>query len=270
MGFYSPATLLQDARRHHLTAHSVCISQSRWECTVESEKIIRIGLRFVKGLRASSARAMLAARTQAPFTSMDDFLRRSDFTATERRSLAAVGAFATLTTHRRAALWAVEAAWSDDENLFKQFAETYRDDSPLRAMSPIEQVTADFAGLNLTVGEHPMALIRPRLAGICRAGDLVHTKTGQSVTIAGSVICRQRPGTANGFVFISLEDETGIANAVVAPALFEHRRLTITQEPALRITGVVQNVANVIHVKASKIDPFRDSDLPAQTSHDFH
>jgi error-prone DNA polymerase len=270
MGFYSPATLLQDARRHDLVAHPVCIAHSRWECTVEGTNTIRIGLRFVKGLRETKARAMLVTRTAQPFASMDDFLRRSDFTATERRYLAAVGALAALTTHRRAALWAVESAWSDDENLFKQFAETYRDESPLRAMSPLEQVTADFAGLNLTVGEHPMALIRPRLTGVSRACDLSKIKTGQHVIIAGSVICRQRPGTAAGFVFISLEDETGIANAVVVPALFEKLRLTITQEPALRITGVVQNVSNVIHVKAYKIAPLHESDLPTQTSHDFH
>jgi error-prone DNA polymerase len=270
MGFYSPATLLQDARRHELIAHPVCVSRSHWQCTVEGEKTIRIGLCYVKGLRQSAASALVAARTQQPFSSMDDFLRRTDFTAVERRALASVGALAALASDRRAALWSVETAWSDDENLFKQFAQTYREASPLRSMSPIEQVRADFAGLNLTVGEHPMAHLRPRLTGVCRAADLPQTKTGQHVIIAGSVICRQRPGTAAGFVFISLEDETGIANAVVVPALFERLRLTITQEPALRITGVVQNVANVIHVKAYKIDPLRAADLPAQASHNFH
>jgi error-prone DNA polymerase len=115
MGFYSPATLLQDGRRHDLIANPVCISTSLWECTVEGEKTIRIGLRFVKGLRKSAALALVATRTHQPFASMDDFLRRTDFTATERRSLAAVGALATLSTDRRAALWSVETAWSDDD-----------------------------------------------------------------------------------------------------------------------------------------------------------
>lgn len=115
-----------------------------------------------------------------------------------------------------------------------------------------------------------MAMLRERLTGVCAAKNLGDVKTGQRVTIAGSVICRQRPGTAKGFVFISLEDETGIANAVVVPALFERLRLVITQEPALRITGVVQNVSKVIHVKAERIEPLREVDLPAQTSHDFH
>jgi error-prone DNA polymerase len=137
-------------------------------------------------------------------------------------------------------------------------------------MTQAEELGADFSGLGLTTGEHPMALLRSRLTDVCRAGDLKHAKTGQRITIAGSVICRQRPGTAKGFVFVSLEDETGIANAVVVPALFERLRLVITQEPALRITGLVQNVASVIHVKAEKIVPLREADLPAQTSHDFH
>ena len=270
MGFYSSATLLQDARRHDLQSLSVCVCQSQWECTVVDSKTIRIGLRYVKGLHQSTVQAMLAARAAQPFASLDDFLRRSGFSAIERRALAAVGALGAFAADRRAALWSVEVAWSDDESLFKHFAENSAATSPLPTMSPVEQVTADFAGLNLTVGAHPMALLRPRLTGVHRAVDLAHVKSGTHVTIAGSVICRQRPGTAKGFVFVSLEDETGIANAVVVPALFERRRLTITQESALRITGVVQNVANVIHVKAYKIDPLRTADLPAQASHDFH
>ena len=115
-----------------------------------------------------------------------------------------------------------------------------------------------------------MARLRPRLTGICSAQQLRDIPNGRRVTIAGSVICRQRPGTAAGFVFISLEDETGIANAVVVPQLFERLRLVITQEPALKITGRMQNVSGVQHVKADRIEPFRESDLPAQASHDFH
>ena len=270
MGFYSPATLLQDGRRHGVTAQPVCVAASQWDCTVIEARTIRIGLRYVKGVRQSAVTALLAARDDRAFASMDDFLRRTDFTATERRALAAVGALAAITHDRRDALWKVEAAWSDDESLFKQFAVTEDEPSPLAAMSVAEQLTADFAGLNLTVGAHPMALLRPGLTGICRAGDLVHKKTGDRVTIAGSVICRQRPGTAKGFVFISLEDETGVANAVVVPSLFEKLRLVITQEAALRITGFVQNGAHVIHVKAYQIEPLRAADLPAQASHDFH
>ena len=272
MGFYSPATLIQDGRRHGLKANPVCVQTSRWECTVEGDQLIRIGLRYVKGLREATAQHILAARATAPFASMPDFLRRTNLAPTDRRALAAVGAFGALTSHRRSALWQVEAAWSDDEALFKQFAEAYRDDaeSPLLAMSVCEEQQADFSGLGLTTEEHPMAHLRPRLQGICPANQLADLPHGRRVTIAGSVICRQRPGTAKGFVFISLEDETGIANAIVVPDLFERLRLVITQESALRITGRLQNVAHVTHVKAEKIEPLREADLPAQASHDFH
>jgi error-prone DNA polymerase len=246
------------------------VQRSRWECTVEGPDTIRVGLRYVKGLREAAAQTLLAARAEKPFESMDDFLRRTNFIATDRRALAAVGAFHALTPHRRAALWQIEAAWSDNEALFKQFAEAYADDAPLTAMSNVEETQADFFGLGLTTGEHPMARVRERIPDVCPAEKLRDIPHGRRVTIAGSVICRQRPGTAAGFVFISLEDETGIANAVVVPDLFERLRLVITQESALRITGRLQNVSNVTHVKAEKIEPFRESELPAQASHDFH
>jgi error-prone DNA polymerase len=273
MGFYSPATLLQDAKRggRELKANPVCICASRWECTVEGDRLIRIGLRYVKGIREDTAKEAIAARDEKPFASLDDFLRRTNFTATERRALAAVGALNALSAHnRRTALWQIEAAWTDDEALFKQFAEAYRDDSPLAAMSHTEEVQADFLGLGLTTGDHPMAALRERLTDVVTAKALKDTPNGLRVTIAGSVICRQRPGTAKGFVFISLEDETGIANAVVVPAVFERLRLVITQEPSLRITGSLQNVSGVQHVKAEVIEPLREADLPAQASHDFH
>jgi error-prone DNA polymerase len=272
MGFYSPATLLQDAKRggRDLRANPVCVCASRWECTVESARLIRIGLRYVKGIRENAVTHMLAARANSAFASLDDFLRRTDFTAAERRALAAVGAFRALSNDRRGALWDVEAAWSDDEALFRQFAEAYREGSPLARMSPIEEVQADFAGLGLTTEAHPMAALRSLLADVTPANALKETPDATRVTIAGSVICRQRPGTAKGFVFISLEDETGIANAVVLPQLFERLRLVITQEPSLRITGPLQNVSGVQHVKAEIIEPLRFAELPTQASHDFH
>jgi error-prone DNA polymerase len=115
-----------------------------------------------------------------------------------------------------------------------------------------------------------MAYLRARLPDMWRASDLPQARTGTLVRIAGQVICRQRPGTAKGFVFISLEDETGTANAIVTPQLFEARRLVITEEPFLVIEGVVQNLDRVIHVKARTIEPLLASELPAARSHDFH
>jgi len=271
MGFYSPATLLQDGRRHGLRAQPVCVMHSGWDCTVEAADVIRIGLRYVKGLRETAARALLAERALRPFASLGDFLRRTTFNPAERRALAAVGALNAFAGHRRAALWQVEAAWSEDEALFRHFAGAGDEAaSPLAAMTLAERLRADFTALELTTGVHPMALVRDRLSDVWRAADLPLGRDGERVAIAGSVICRQRPGTAKGFVFISLEDETGIANAIVLPQLFEAKRLVITQESALRITGRLQNLHGVIHVKAQSIEPLVEAALPAQASHDFH
>jgi error-prone DNA polymerase len=269
MGFYSPATLLQDGRRHELKVLPVSVVHSAWACTVAGEKTMRIGLRFVKGLSEAAAQAMIAERSRQAFASLDDFLRRTHFIAAERRALAKVGALNEFSVHRRTALWEVEAAWSEEESLFHACGESASEASPLLPMSLPERLQADFSGLGLTAGSHPMATLRAHLEGVCRAGDLKALPNGAEVTIAGSVICRQRPGTAKGFVFVSLEDETGIANAVVVPALFERNRLLITQESALRITGRLQNVAGVIHVRAQRIEALMEANLPTQASHDF-
>jgi error-prone DNA polymerase len=277
MGFYGPATLVQDARRNGLTFRPVCVLQSNWVCTVEADQVVRIGLNYVKGLSEKHARAMLEARMERPFHSLEDWLARTNFTAGERRALAAVGALNGLARHRRAALWQVEAAWSAEETLFRQqqaeFAELVvaEDPAPLAQMSVGERYQADFAGLGLTVGAHPMALVRAQLPDVWRAGDLTLTRDGDRVKVAGSVICRQRPGTAKGFVFISLEDETGVANAVVRPDLFERYRLVINQEPSLAIVGRVQHDHGVIHVKAEQITALATCGLqvPEQASHDF-
>ncbi|MCF3650352.1 DNA polymerase III subunit alpha [Synoicihabitans lomoniglobus] len=320
MGFYGPATLVQDSRRHGVTFLPVCVQQSAWRCTVEDRSGhaipgVRLGLCYVKGLSAARTAAMLDARAILPFTSIEDWLARTSFAPAERRALAALGALNALATHRRAALWQVEAAWSSDEPLFQrtyqqsEFGEltatepppdvgpkarpTTRTASPrgsgftpdtsplsvsessppspfLKPMTRAERVTADFTGMGLTAGIHPMAHVRAALPNVWRAGDLPLGRDGQEVTVAGSVICRQRPGTAKGFVFISLEDETGVANCVVTPDNFERHRLVINLEPALRISGHLQIQYGIIHIKAAKITALRLESVPAQASHDFH
>ena len=132
-----------------------------------------------------------------------------------------------------------------------------------------ERVQADYEGMNLTTGPHPMKLLREQLPEVWRASDLVAGAPWRDVEIAGNVICRQRPGTAKGFVFISLEDETGVANAIVTPDLFERVRLVITEEPFLLIEGEVQNTDNVVLVKARKIRPLAHAQLAGSESHDF-
>lgn len=270
MGFYSPATLVQDARRHGLRVRPVCVAQSGWDCTVEADDALRLGLRCVRGLAEPTARALLAARAARPFASLDDFLARTAGSAAERRALAATGALNALAGHRRAALWQVEAAWPADDSLFRGTPVADDQPAPLAPMTPGERLREDFRGLALTCGTHPMALVRDQLPEIWRATDLALGQDGDHLLIAGSVICRQRPGTAKGVVFISLEDETGIANAIVRPALYETHRLLINEEPALRIGGRLQLRNGIAHVLAEQIDPLRLPEVPTQASHDFH
>ena len=272
MGFYSAATLVQDGRRHGLKVRPVSVEASAWRCTVEADDTIRIGFSYVRGLAEKSAGALVAARSERAFASLADFLRRVELSAGERRALAAVGALNGLTDHRRAALWQVEAAWSAEESLFHAADDLIADESRagLAPMTLAERVQADYGGLALTAGAHPMRLARERLPEVWRAADLPLGRDGERVVIGGSVICRQRPGTAKGVVFVSLEDETGIANAIVRSELFEKRRLVISGEPALRIGGRLQNRGGVIHVKAERIEPLRLAEVPVQASYDFH
>jgi len=133
-----------------------------------------------------------------------------------------------------------------------------------------ERIRADFSGTALTTGKHPMALLRPELKNIWRAKDLAQARNGIRIRIAGNVICRQRPGTAKGFVFISLEDETGVSNAIVTPPMFEANRLLITEESFLMIEGKLQHIENVVHIKADKIERLEHGSLVGAGSYDFH
>ncbi len=257
---------------------------------IDLAQTIRLGLRMVRGLSEAGARTLLAERQLAPFTSLEDFKYRVRLNKDELRTLAEIGALNCFATHRREAMWEVEKAqWLDD--LFDTHSDSDGagvkvrkgesekispahflpgDLSPLSPMNPLERLRADFAGTHLTIGQHPMALLRSQLKDVWRAADLPKAKHGDWLRIAGNVICRQRPGTAKGFVFISLEDETGISNAIVRPDLFEQLRLVITEESFLLIEGQLQNADNVIHVRAEKIERLKHEPLEGSTSYDFH
>ncbi len=265
MGFYSSATLIKDAQRNGVKFRPVCVMRSEWDCTIETDRSVRLGLRVVRELNEARARKMLAAR---PFQSMADFKLRTELSQEEARTLAEIGALNCFAAHRRDAMWKVEQE-RRVEDLFGGMDEESAS-SPLQPMEPRERLHADFSGTHLTVGRHPMALLRPRLPGIHRASDLRAEQDGAYVRIAGNVICRQRPGTAKGFVFVSLEDETGISNAVVHPRLFERLRLLITEESFLLISGKLQNVENVIHVRAQRIERLAHGELVGSASYDFH
>jgi error-prone DNA polymerase len=232
---------------------------------------VRLGLRVVRGLSRAGAERLLIERNKQPFASLDDFKRRVRLNKDELRTLAELGALNCFAAHRREALWHVETELREGD-LFDYVPETgtEKSASPLAPMNYPERIRADFTSMQMTTGAHPMALVRPRLRDVWRAVDLPKAQHGSIVRIAGNVICRQRPGTAKGFVFISLEDETGISNAIVTPAMFEAQRLLITEEPFLLIEGRLQHVDNVIHVKAQRIERLPHEACAAGPSHDFH
>jgi error-prone DNA polymerase len=285
MGFYTPATIVADAQRHGIRMRPVCVRESDWRCRVVSDDTVRLGLCVVNGLRSEHGEKIVAERERAAFGSLEDFKQRVALSKEELRTLAELGALNCFAEHRRAAMWRVEE--QPPEPLFAAVAgiddpgEKQRGRNPARIIDPgynspllpmtmPERVNADYAAMNLTTGPHPMKLLRQHLPNIWRATDLVSARHGTTVQIAGNVICRQRPGTAKGFVFISLEDETGVSNAIVTPDLFERMRLLITEEPFLVIEGTVQNSENVVLIKAQEIKPLAHEQLVGTDSHDFH
>jgi error-prone DNA polymerase len=252
MGFYAPATLVRDAKRHGIQIRPVCVRGSNWECLIEPDSSIRLGFLQVQGLRRETALAMLQERDRQPFASLEDFKARTHFTKPELRTLAEIGALNGFAPHRRAALWEVERPHRADDLL--ETGCFHEPVAPLRPMEFSERMQADFRGLQLTTGPHPMALLRPNLEQVWRASDLKRVRTGQMVRVAGQVICRQRPGTAKGVCFISLEDETGVANVIVAPQMFEREQLKITTEPFLLISGIAEHRHGTIHIKARRME----------------
>src|SRR5881392_3044903 len=295
MGFYTPATIVKDARRHGVKVKPVCVAHSEWNCSVIADETIRLGFCVVNGLQREHADDFLRERKERPFSSLEDFRKRAVLlTKDELRRLANLGALNCFAEHRRAAMWKMEETPHDDLlteaghperksrdpdevtlKLSRRDPSTFaRDDesesSPLPRMTLPERVRADYEVMDLTTGPHPMKLVRAQLPDIWRSIDLAQAKHGSIVRIAGNVICRQRPGTAKGFVFISLEDETGVSNAIVTPDLFEETRLLITEEPFLAIEGEVQNTDNVVLIKAQKIFPLIREGLVGSESHDFH
>ena len=269
MGFYSSATLVRDAKLHGLRVLPVCVTRSDLDCRVDDDATIRLGFRQLRGFCAASCQLLLSARHTAPWRSMEDFLLRCSLPRDELRVLAKSGALNALTSNRRSALWEVEQKREAD--LFSAFAHVASEaDSPLAVMTPEERLQADYDATSLTVGPHPMALMRAGLPQITRACDLASGRPGSRVMIGGMVICRQRPGTANGHVFISLEDETGIANAFVPSTLFEAQRLVITQESFLRIRGRLQIADGVTTVLALDVARLSSEAQGGVKSHDFH
>ena len=278
MGFYHPATLVKDAQRHGVRIRPVDVARSQWDCTIEVEGVIRflrLGLRYVRGLREEAGRAVVAAREKGPFAGIDDLARRVPaLRKDEMATLAEAGALNFIhreaaPLHRRDTLWHAARAMRPPGEMFSASLQD-EGPSPLAPMTPDERLEADYRDTGLTIGPHPMSPRREELRGrgVLRAVDLLRLPDGLHVKAAGAVICRQRPGTAKGFLFLSLEDETGIANAIVTPDLFDANRGVLVDEPFIIVEGTLQNQDGVVSVKVQRVEPCpRGVAVP---SHDFH
>jgi error-prone DNA polymerase len=276
MGFYHPATLVKDAQRHGVRIRPVDVARSQWDCTIEAQgaaRYLRLGLRSVRGLRDVAGRAIVAEREKGPFAGIDDLARRVPaLRKDEMATLAEAGALNFLREaaplHRRDALWHAARAVRPPGDLFRRVLPD-EGPSPLPPMTADERREADYRDTGLTIGPHPMAARREemRRRGVLRAVDLKHLSPGRRVQVAGAVICRQRPGTAKGFLFLSLEDETGIANGIVTPDMFDANRAVLVGEPFILVEGTLQNQDGVVSVKVQRVEPCpRGVAVP---SHDF-
>jgi error-prone DNA polymerase len=291
MGFYTPAVLVKDAQRHGLRVKPIDVQKSGWDCELEPEEdgslSMRLGLRYVKGLREVMAVAMVRTRLcVGSFKSTEDLTRRAPgISRKEMVQLARVGALNWVggVVDRRDALWQVEEACREvgplllgsEEQRPRRNAEdgevAQTAGSVLRRMSTEERLIADYAGSGLTVGPHPMAFERERLRKmrVKSAVELREGRDGSFVRAAGSVIARQRPGTAMGFIFLSMEDETGISNVIIHPDLYERERVAVTRGRFLLIEGKLQNEDGVVHVKADTVEVMAMGKMEVR-SHDFH
>jgi error-prone DNA polymerase len=393
MGFYHPATLVKDAQRHGVRFAPIDVQESAWECRVEADGRVRLGLMYVNGLQEKTGRSIAAAgdapsprlvvrgsepdgghtgtklevaalptgscpkcgcddqsmleetpnatyfcnicafewggersngadsdasgsatlepRATSPgqrFTSIEDLIAKTGIRRDELATLAGIGALNSLGFDRRSALWQIEKAIRPAGELFRGIAcgpseapegsaaaaappserergwgpasieNSWRvselpgpPTSPLRPMNASERVMADYAGTSLTIGPHPMSLRRAELAmrGVLRATDLPSGRHGRRVRVAGAVITRQRPGTAKGFVFLTLEDETGIANIIVQPDLFSIHRAVIVGAPYLLVEGTLQIQEGVTSIKAERVLPLT-GEAPEPQSHNFY
>jgi error-prone DNA polymerase len=283
MGFYHPSTLVKDAQRHGLKMLPMDVTKSDWKCTLEpsalsSQPSVRLGLKYARGLREPAGQALVRECSLAPFASVQDLARRvPELRKDELTTLAEIGALNEIGNlrgekvfHRRDALWQVERAVRWPGPLLDELPEI-EGDSPLAAMTQEERLVADFHATGLTVGPHPMQYRRAEMKrmGIYSASDLAQLPNGRRLRIGGCVIARQRPGTAKGMMFMSLEDETGIANAIFTPELLQKNRVLLISERFLMIEGILQNQDNVIHIRAEKVSPLNVT--RAETvSHDFH
>ena len=270
MGFYAPAQLVQDARRHGVEVRPPCVQASAWDCTIE-DGALRLGLRLVRGLREAAADALVAARPAGGFRSADELVQRAGVRRDQVELLARAGALAAVAGHRHRAAWAVAGAEAG-----APLAPPV-DDGPALPLLPApaegEDILADYAQTGLTLRRHPLALLRARLDAlrVASAERINGLPNGTPVTAAGLVINRQRPGSANGVTFMTLEDDTGHVNVIVWPQVAERQQRVLTGARLMAVRGVLQRDGDVLHVVARRLEDHSAliGDL-AVRSRDFH
>ena len=274
MGFYAPAQLVRDARDHGVVVHPVCINVSRWDCALEEpdnpkRSAVRLGMRLVKGLSNDHAADIVACREERPFVSIDDLWRRAGIPSSALVALAEADAFLpSLGLSRRQALWAIKALRDEPLPLFAAaaasqnsvIAELSEPEVALRPMTAGGEVVQDYGHVGLTLRQHPMAFLRDDLSRrrITTCAQAVAARDGRWLEVAGLVLIRQRPGSAKGVIFMTLEDETGIANAVVWVKTFEKYRRVILSAGMVGIYGKIQREGEVVHLVAHRVTDLSD------------
>jgi error-prone DNA polymerase len=269
MGFYAPAQIVRDAQAHGVEVRPVCVNASRWDCTLEptvdeSRFAVRLGMRMVRGLANIHAAAIVANRADQPFASVDDLWRRAAVPSASLVQLAEADAFGpALGLARREALWAIKALRDEPLPLFVAAAARETEPVPevdepavvLRPMTAGSEVVEDYGHVGLTLRSHPIAFLREDLhrRRIVTCTDAMQASDGRWLEAAGLVLVRQRPGSAKGVMFITLEDETGIANLVVWPQTFEKFRRTVMAASMMAARGRIQREGEVVHLVAYQL-----------------
>lgn len=282
MGFYAPHTLIEDAKRHGVESRPADVTSSAWDSTLEGVvpgkpiaagevPVLRVGLHAVRGLPRAVGEAIVEARAAGPFESLADLVRRARVSRAWLIRLAEAGALGALAGDRRSAVWRSLGLEADAGDLFAGLAPP-EPEPALPEASAVEEVVADFAATGLSVRSHPMAVVRPGLGSgrVRTARELVRMPDRAPVEVAGMVIVRQRPETARGIVFVSLEDETGIANLVVMPDVYERFRPVVRGSPFLVARGRVERNGLVVNVLVDSMAPLALAPPVGDRARDFH
>jgi error-prone DNA polymerase len=278
MGFYSPSTIFQDAQKHGVEVRPVDVVRSDWDCTLEGEKIIRVGLRQVRGLGEETGRRIESARAQAPFASVEDLAERAALKKNELEALAEAGALELLVAERREAIWKVRVPRgpgrlaSDVQTTLFAGMDLREPPAGLPGLTRVEELALDYERTGLSVKDHPMRIARPRLPSrIKSAVGLAALSQGTRASAAGLVICRQRPMTASGVVFITMEDETGFLNLILYAHVFERFHHVATTSSLLLAHGAVEREGEVVYLVTRRLEPLRLGPWGGVSmSRDFH